>query len=126
MKEFNKLQAQIIRRALILLSFCAGPLFLMGELKIVFGLCLGTAVSILNFISLARDVRHITNINPEKAKSYFRSRAIGRYALAGASLFIAQNLEQVDFFGTCIGLFIIKLAIFSNLGVREWKRCFNQ
>jgi hypothetical protein len=104
----------ILRRALFIISLGLLGLFLLHMELWAAGFLFGGCAGLLNFRLLAMDVRRVLHLNEKEAFRFARNHAILRYLICGVSLSMAFIIGGKEaFFGTFIGLLVIKIAIFT-------------
>jgi hypothetical protein len=104
------LRNRVIKKALLY----AGVVFVISffiKRQFSIGLVLGSLVSILNFLLLAKQVESFTSGKKFLVFGFFGY--IIRYLLMGLALFIAIKIDLWAFFGCGLGLFMIRLAVYA-------------
>lgn len=110
--DYNQLQLEVVSFTLMLAGI--GSLFcsILGRIDWVFGLWLGTTVSLVNFCWLARDISRLLTMTSGQAIRFFRYRWLLRYGCLALAMILAFKVEWIALVTTIIGFFMIKIAIF--------------
>lgn len=112
----DKVISGIIKKAIALSLIIIGilALFLKEPKSYILGMIFGSSISILNFILLALTTRKAVLKNPSKAYGYSVGNYFIRYIIYFVVLLVAARAEYIDFLTTVLGIFIIKIVIFTN------------
>ena len=105
------LRNRVIRKA----ALYAGLLFAISffiKREFSLGVVLGSLVSILNLLLLARQVESFASGKKFLLFGFFGY--IMRYLLMGLALFAAIKIDLWAFFGCAVGLFMVRLGIYGE------------
>ena len=111
MKSLLKLKKFVIIRAIILDLLVMLILFFFFDFRSVFGLVVGSVMSILNFHLLSLSLMKAVHFEPVKAGIYVFVQYVLRYILWFVIFYIALKRSDVNLLTTVIGMFTVKIVI---------------
>lgn len=85
----------------------------LGFLPFLFGVLLGSAVSIAKVFLLERAVDKALELEGQHAKNYVSLQHILRLFLTGVVIFIGAVVDQVSLLGVALGVFAFQLATYN-------------
>lgn len=94
----------------------------LGFFPFLFGLVLGSGVSIAKVILLERAVDKALSMDKERAGTYVSIHHLFRLLLTGIALFIGAVVPQISLWGAAAGIFAYQVALYtSNFQLNETK-----
>jgi energy-coupling factor transporter transmembrane protein EcfT len=112
--------SDLAKRMIIAILFIA-LIFIIGSaiyyrslsfLPFVFGILIGTAVSIIKVFLLEHAVDKALTMEQNHAGNYVRVHHIFRLLLTGVALFLGAVVPQISLWGVAIGILAFQLAIY--------------
>lgn len=106
----------IIKKAVALSLIAIGILAIsVKEPKpYILGMIFGSSISILNFMLLGLSIRKAVFMKPFRAYNYSVGNYFIRYTIYFVVLLVAAKAPYINFLTTVLGIFVIKIVIFSN------------
>ncbi|NLJ57355.1 MAG: hypothetical protein GX339_00745 [Tissierellia bacterium] len=85
----------------------------LGFLPFMFGVCLGSAISISKVFLLERAVDKALEMEEKQARNYVSAQHLLRLLLTGIVLFLGAVVPQVSLWGVVAGIFAFQLALYN-------------
>lgn len=114
MTELNKTKKKVIVGSVLLFGIASiiSVIFAKEPLKMIYGIMTGLAIGLLGFLELANTMLKAVTMNPVKAKRYAGLKYALRFIIMAAALALSALSPVVNFYGTAIGLILIKIVIY--------------
>lgn len=111
--EYTTLKHKVVQYAIIsnLICFGIGFFFVTDKRAFAIGILFGGGIGILMFLQTAAALEKVIGLSPEKAQRYVTGRYFVRLAIYSVVLFVSLQAPYINFIGTIIGFFGVKLAI---------------
>lgn len=114
MDSIQNLEIHIIKKIIKLFLIVLLITFLLKQayLEVFLGLLYGLLLNLINFLQLASTFKKALYMEPNSARVYAIFRYILRYSAMMVFLLIALKIPYINFVAVCMGLVIMKGAIF--------------
>ncbi|MGN1318388.1 MAG: ATP synthase subunit I [Lachnospirales bacterium] len=98
--------------ALGIIALGIGLFFTSESLYWVFGIVLGTAISVFKVIMLEKTLNKAVDMSPEDAKNYTRTRYTYRLVLSILAVVVCIKIPFINVIGVIVGLLLVQPAVY--------------
>ena len=110
-EEVRKTQKKICSRAMISTVLISLALIAFDEKAMAKGLILGTLLSVINFLVMARSIPKSLGKTPAKARAIGFMSVLGRYGILAIPLVAGMKMDTVSFWAAVVGIFAVQIVI---------------